>query len=127
MNCARALEDVPAEGSWAEFQQSVLGHLLQRLGRAATTGTTSAASWAQPTGGPGRGCPSGPPLGREFTVLSTVGMCRRGCHVERHEDDVALRASSWLSSTRPASGRSIFPQLAQYPWRSVTWFAPGTS
>ena len=121
-----------AEGSWAEFQQSVLGHLLQRLGpgghywhdvgRQLGTGRTGVAPVVGVSERPARN-------GREFTVLSTVGMCRqRMPTVELYEDDVApyARIELAVASTLPSQrAGSIFPWLAQYPWRSVTWFAPG--
>ncbi|GAA4228888.1 suppressor of fused domain protein [Actinomadura meridiana] len=121
-----------ADGSWAEFQQSVLGHLLQRLGpgghywhdvgRQLGSGRTGMAPTVGVSERPARG-------EREFTVLSTVGMCRqRMPTVELYEDDVTpygrieLAVASTLPSQRVGS---IFPWLSQYPWRSVTWFAPG--
>ncbi|MFC6878942.1 suppressor of fused domain protein [Actinomadura yumaensis] len=121
-----------ADGSWADFQQSVLGHLLQRLG-------PGGHYWhdvgRQLPGGRGGGVPTvgvteRPARGdRSFTVLSTVGMSRqRMPTVELYEDDVAphsrieLAVATSLPSQRAGS---IFPWLAQYPWRSVTWFAPG--
>ncbi|WP_131738000.1 suppressor of fused domain protein [Actinomadura roseirufa] len=125
-------ETCRAEGSWADFQQSVLGHLLQRLGpgghywhdvgRQLAGGRANVAPTVGVSERPARG-------NREFTVLSTVGMSRqRMPTVELYEDDVApygrieLAVASSLPSQRAGS---IFPWLAQYPWRSVTWFAPG--
>ena len=121
-----------ADGSWAEFQQSVLGHLLQRLGpgghywhdvgRQLGSGRSGVAPTVGVSERPARG-------GREFTVLSTVGMCRqRMPTVELYEDDVSPygRIELAVASTLPSQrAGSIFPWLAQYPWRSVTWFAPG--
>lgn len=121
-----------AEGSWAEFQQSILGHLLQRLGpsghywhdvgRQLANGRPSMAPTVGVSERPARG-------DREFTVLSTVGMSRqRMPTVELYEDDVAPygRIELAVASTLPSQrSGSIFPWLAQYPWRSVTWFAPG--
>ncbi|MGI5203336.1 suppressor of fused domain protein [Spirillospora sp. CA-108201] len=121
-----------AEGSWAEFQQSILGHLLQRLGpsghywhdvgRQLANGRPSVAPTVGVSERPARG-------DREFTVLSTVGMSRqRMPTVELYEDDVAPygRIELAVASTLPSQrSGSIFPWLAQYPWRSVTWFAPG--
>lgn len=67
--------------------------------------------------------------GREFSVLSTLGMsCQRMPTVELYEDDVShyARIELAVASTLPSQrAGSIFPWLAQYPWRSVTWFAPG--
>jgi hypothetical protein len=121
-----------ADGSWAEFQQSVLGHLLQRLGpsghywhdvgRQLASGRAGVAPTVGVSERPARG-------DREFTVLSTVGMSRqRMPTVELYEDDVAPygRIELAVASTLPSQkAGSIFPWLAQYPWRSVTWFAPG--
>ncbi|GAA2457232.1 suppressor of fused domain protein [Actinomadura vinacea] len=121
-----------AEGSWADFQQSVLGHLLQRLGpgghywhdvgRQLPGGNTG----VRPTVGVTERPVSGD---REYTVLSTVGMSRqRMPTVELYEDDVSpysrieLAVATSLPSQRAGS---IFPWLAQYPWRVVTWFAAG--
>ncbi|MBW8486019.1 suppressor of fused domain protein [Actinomadura parmotrematis] len=122
---------VEAEGTWAEYQQSVLGHLLQRLG-------PGGHYWhdvgSQLTGGRGPaptvGVSERPARGdRAFTVLATVGMSRqRMPTVELYEDDVAPHARIELAvATSLPSQRagSIFPWLSQYPWRSVTWFAPG--
>ncbi|TDB85696.1 suppressor of fused domain protein [Actinomadura sp. 7K534] len=123
---------VRADGSWADFQQAVLGHLLQRLGpgghywhdvgRQLGSARTGVAPTVGVSERPARG-------DREFTVLSTVGMCRqRMPTVELYEDDVAPfgRIELAVASTLPSQrAGSIFPWLAQYPWRSVTWFAPG--
>ncbi|WP_084219297.1 suppressor of fused domain protein [Spirillospora albida] len=120
------------EGSWADFQQSVLGHLLQRLGpgghywhdvgRQLAGGRAGAAPTVGVTERPARG-------DRDFTVLSTVGMSRqRMPTVELYEGDVApyARIELAVAGTLPSQrAGSIFPWLAQYPWRSVTWFAPG--
>lgn len=121
-----------ADDAWAEFQQSVLGHLLQRLGpgghywhdvgRQLGSGRTGVAPTVGVSERPARG-------DRAFTVLSTVGMCRqRMPTVELYEDDVAPygRIELAVASTLPSQrAGSIFPWLSQYPWRSVTWFAPG--
>lgn len=121
-----------ADGSWAEFQQSVLGHLLQPLGpsghywhdvgRQLSGGRVSVAPTVGVSERPAR-------ADRDFAVLSTVGMSRqRMPTVELYEDDVAPygRIELALATTLPSQrAGSIFPWLAQYPWRSVTWFAPG--
>ncbi len=121
-----------ADGSWAEFQQSVLGHLLQRLGPGGhywhDVGRQLAGG--RPSVAPTVGVSERPLRGdRDFTVLSTVGMSRqRMPTVELYEDDVApyARIELAVASTLPSQrAGSIFPWLAQYPWRSVTWFAPG--
>ncbi|GAA4138753.1 suppressor of fused domain protein [Actinomadura keratinilytica] len=120
------------EGSWADFQQSVLGHLLQRLGpgghywhdvgRRHPGGTSGAAPTVGVSERPAQ-------EGRDFTVLSTVGMSRqRMPTVELYEDDVSphSRIELAVATTLPSQrAGSIFPWLSQYPWRSVTWFAPG--
>jgi Suppressor of fused protein (SUFU) len=121
-----------ADGSWAEFQQSVLGHLLQRLGpgghywhdvgRQLAGGKAGTSPTVGVTERPARG-------NRDFTVLSSVGMSRqRMPTIELYEDDVTpyARIELAVASTLPSQrAGSIFPWLAQYPWRSVTWFAPG--
>ncbi|SEG86965.1 Suppressor of fused protein (SUFU) [Thermomonospora echinospora] len=126
------------EGAWAEFQQSVLGHLLNRLGPgghywhdvgrqfrgpgAAQKGERANAPVVSVSERPAR-------TGRDFSVLSTLGMSRqRMPTVELYEDDVShyARIELAVASTLPSQRvGSIFPWLAQYPWRSVTWFAPG--
>jgi hypothetical protein len=48
--------------------------------------------------------------------------------VELYEDDVSplTRIELAVATTLPSQrAGSVFPWLAQYPWRSVTWFAPG--
>ncbi|WP_329519887.1 suppressor of fused domain protein [Spirillospora sp. NBC_01491] len=120
------------EGSWADFQQSVLGHLLQRLGPGGHYWHDVGRQLPGGRGGalPTVGVSERPARGdREFTVLSTVGMSRqRMPTVELYEDDVAphgrieLAVATSLPSQRAGS---IFPWLSQYPWRSVTWFAAG--
>ncbi|MQY03002.1 suppressor of fused domain protein [Actinomadura macrotermitis] len=120
-----------ADGSWAGFQQSILGHLLQRLGPGGhywhdvgsqLTGGRAAAPTVGVSERPARG-------DRDYTVLSTVGMSRqRMPTVELYEDDVAPHSRIELAVATSLPTRragSIFPWLAQYPWRSVTWFAPG--
>ncbi|GAA3950809.1 suppressor of fused domain protein [Actinomadura viridis] len=121
-----------AEGSWADFQQSVLGHLLQRLGPGGHYWHDVGRQLPGGNGGasPTVGVTERPVSGaREFTVLSTVGMSRqRMPTVELYEDDVAphSRIELAVATTLPSQrAGSIFPWLAQYPWRAVTWFAPG--
>jgi hypothetical protein len=121
-------------GAWESFQQSVLGHLLGRLGpggyywhdvgRQGRPRTTQAAE--QPLVGvserPARD-------DRAYGVLSTIGMsCQRMPTVELYEDNVGEHARIELAvaTTLPSQrAGSIFPWLAQYPWRAVTSFAPG--
>lgn len=120
------------DGEWAGFQQSVLGHLLNRLGpggnywhdvgRQFRGDGQAAAPLVGVSERPARG-------DREFSVLSTVGMsCQRMPTVELYEEDVShyVRIELAVASTLPSHQvGSVFPWLAQYPWRSVTWFAPG--
>ncbi|OLT38244.1 hypothetical protein BJF79_27765 [Actinomadura sp. CNU-125] len=120
-----------SEEAWAEYQQSVLGHLLQRLG----PGGHYWHDVGRPSGGrtgalPTVGVTERPPQAdREFTVLSTVGMSlQRMPTIELYERDVSpyARVEIALASTLPTrSAGNVFPWLAPYPWRSVTWFAPG--
>jgi hypothetical protein len=126
-------------GAWEGFQQGVLGHLLARLGpggyywhdvgrqgRAKAEPPVGAAPATQPLVGvserPARG-------DRTYNVLSTVGMsCQRMPTVELYEDNVGEHARIELAvaTTLPSQrAGSIFPWLAQYPWRAVTSFAPG--
>ncbi|POM24510.1 Suppressor of fused protein (SUFU) [Actinomadura rubteroloni] len=125
----RHWDDVASDESWADFQQSVLGHLLQRLGPGGHywhdvgRGLTGGAA-------PTVGLSERPPQhDRDHAVLSTVGMSRqRMPTIELYEDDVSPHARIELAVATSLPARragSIFPWLAQYPWRSVTWFAPG--
>ncbi|WP_395111140.1 suppressor of fused domain protein [Actinomadura sp. SCN-SB] len=125
-----------ADGSWADFQQSVLGHLLQRLGPGGHywhdvgRQLPNSGSGGVKAGAPVVGVTERPASGdREFTILSTVGMSRqRMPTVELYEDDVApySRIELAVATTLPSQrAGSIFPWLAQYPWRVVTWFATG--
>jgi hypothetical protein len=119
------------EGSWAGFQQSALGHLLGRLGPGGhywhDVGRQSRGG-AAPV--PVVGVTERPPqASRSYSVLSTIGMsCQRMPTIELYEDDVSPQARIELAvaTTLPSQrAGSVFPWLAQYPWRSVTWFAPG--
>lgn len=139
------------EQSWADFQSGVLGHLLNRLGpgghywhdvgRGSRAGTGGGSGSGPGTGGAGgtahRGA-RGPVVGvserparddRPYTVLSTVGMsAQRMPTVELYEDEVSHHARIELAvaTTLPAQrAGGVFPWLAQHPWRSITWFAPG--
>ncbi|WP_119731924.1 suppressor of fused domain protein [Thermomonospora amylolytica] len=122
------------EGAWAQFQQSALGHLLNRLGPGGHYWHDVGRQFRGPGAAPGAAPvvsvserPARP--GRDFTVLSTLGMSRqRMPTVELYEDDVSTYARIELAVATTLPSRragSIFPWLAQYPWRSVTWFAPG--
>lgn len=137
-------------GAWEGFQQSLLGHLLSRLGPGGyywhdigrQSGRTDAPPAPQGAAVPEPRTPAstarGPLVGvserpargdREYTVLTTVGMsCQRMPTVELYEDNVAehARIELALATALPSvrAGR-IFPWLAQYPWQAVTSFEPG--
>lgn len=115
-----------SSGSWALFQEALLGHLLTRLG--------PGGGYWDVSGG------KTPPVGvserpasvrRPFTVLSTVGMsCQRMPVVEQTGQDGADRAriELALATTLPsAEAARIFRWLAQLPWREVTWLGSGHS
>ncbi|HEY0539735.1 MAG TPA: suppressor of fused domain protein [Actinoallomurus sp.] len=138
-------------GAWEAFQQSLLGHLLSRLGPGGyywhdvgrQSGRTEAAPQSVPA--PRSAAPENPvPARREplvgvserpargdraYNVLTTVGMsCQRMPTVELYEDNVGdhARIELALATTLPSvRAGSIFPWLAQYPWQAVTSFAPG--
>jgi hypothetical protein len=138
-------------GAWEGFQQSLLGHLLSRLGPGGyywhdvgrQSGRKETAP--QPVPAPRSAAPENPaPARREplvgvserpargdrtYNVLTTVGMsCQRMPTVELYEDNVGdhARIELALATTLPSvRAGSIFPWLAQYPWQAVTSFAPG--
>ncbi|WP_182901274.1 suppressor of fused domain protein [Microbispora sp. H10830] len=109
-----------AEGSWATYQQFVLGHLDSRLG-------TPGRYWD--VGGdrfPLVGVSERPPtFTRDYTVLSTVGMsCQRMPAAEMY--DTACRVELALATRQdPRVAARLFAWLGQYPWRSVTWLGHG--
>ncbi|MDN3356593.1 suppressor of fused domain protein [Actinomadura sp. DC4] len=139
-------------GAWEGFQQSLLGHLLSRLGpggyywhdvgRRSRTDSTPPPPGAVPAprtdGTSAPATPRAPLVGvserpargdRAYNVLTTVGMsCQRMPTVELYEDNVGeharieLAVATMLPSVRAGS---VFPWLAQYPWQAVTSFAPG--
>jgi hypothetical protein len=119
------------ESAWAGFQQSVLGHLLDRLGPGGHYWHDVGRQWrggATPL--PMVGVSERPPQpGRGYSVLSTIGMgAQRMPTVELYEDQVSpfARIELAVATTLPSQrAGSVFPWLAQYPWRAVTWFAPG--
>jgi Suppressor of fused protein (SUFU) len=124
---ARAFWQWRAEqASWGNFQQAVLGHLLARLGPGAHY--WDAGNGKQPLVGVTERPPT---TARPYTVLSTVGMsCQRMPVVEQFVEDASgyARIELCLASTLPsAQAARVFLWLAQYPWRSVTWFGPGHS
>ena len=113
-------------GSWALFQQALLGHLLTRLG--------PGGGYWDVSGGktPAVGVSERPPVaGRPYTVLSTVGMSgQRMPVVEQTGEGAAARAriELALATTMPSPDAArIFLWLAQFPWREVTWLGSGHS
>lgn len=113
-------------GSWALFQQALLGHLLARLGPGGaywdvSGGKTPSVGVSERPGGPRR----------PYTVLSTVGMSgQRMPVVEQTGDGAAGRAriELALATTMPsAEAARIFLWLAQFPWREVSWLGSGHS
>lgn len=115
-----------SNGSWALFQQALLGHLLTRLG-------PGGGYWDVGGGkSPMVGVSERPAVPRRpFTVLSTVGMsCQRMPVVEQTGEGAAGRSriELVLATTMPsASAARIFLWLAQFPWREVTWLGSGHS
>src|SRR5256886_1814398 len=114
------------QDSWAGFQQSMLGHLLARLG-------PGARYWDVGSGRlPAVGVSERPPTEqRPYTVLSTLGMsCQRMPVVEQVMEDSSggARIELAIATTMPSPEVArIFLWLAQYPWRAVTWFGAGHS
>jgi Suppressor of fused protein (SUFU) len=113
-------------GSWALYQQALLGHLLTRLG-------PGGAYW-DVSGGktPMVGVSERPAVTtRPFTVLSTVGMsCQRMPVVEQTGEGAVGRAriELALATTMPsAEAARVFLWLGQLPWREVTWLGSGHS
>jgi hypothetical protein len=111
---------------WGQFQQSLLDHLLPRLGPGGHYWDASAGN--QPLVGVTERPSSSR---RPYTVLSTVGMsCQRMPVVEQVLDDPSgyARIELALATTQPpAQAARVFLWLATYPWRAVTWFGPGHS
>jgi hypothetical protein len=125
-------------GAWEGFQQSVLGHLLGRLGPGGYYWHDVGREWRRRSAGRPGAAGELPIVGvserparddRPYRVLSTVGMsCQRMPTVELYEENVSEHARIELAvaTTLPAQrAGSIFPWLAQYPWRAVTSFASG--
>jgi hypothetical protein len=111
-------------GGWGRFQQAGLAHLESRLGPAGHY--WDASMGARPAVGISER-PAGP-----YTILATVGMsCQRMPLVEQVLDDpreyarVELALAVAPGSVPAANAARVFPWLATYPWRSVTWFGPG--
>ena len=114
------------EDSWAGFQQSMLGHLLARLGPGARYWDVGGGK--QPIVGVSERPPTEQ---RPYTVLSTIGMsCQRMPVVEQVMEDPSgtARIELAIATTMPSPEVArIFLWLAQYPWRAVTWFGAGHS
>jgi hypothetical protein len=112
------------EGSWPAFQQFAMGHLDRVTGPAARYWDASGDRL------PTVGITERPPHeGRDFTVLSTVGMsCQRMPTVEQWLDRPGAYARIELAvATRddPREAALLLVWLAQYPWHSVTWLGHG--
>lgn len=114
------------DNAWGGFQQAALGHLLQRLGPGGGYWDTGRERL------PLVGITERPPSPvRPYTVLSTVGMsCQRMPVIEQLVDEPTgyARVELALATTQPSQEAArVFLWLAQYPWRSVTWFGAGHS
>ncbi len=106
--------------AWAQFQQGMLGHLLDRLGPGARYWDVSGNK------PPIVGVSERPPAGRRtYTVLTTVGMsCQRMPVIEQTGQGATSKARIELAvaTTLPSNQAArIFLWLAQYPWREVSW------
>ena len=112
------------EDAWPGFQQALLGHLLNKLGPGARYWDVS--NGKQPYAGVSERPPT---RQRPYTVLSTVGMsCQRMPVVEQFVEDAgaSARIELALATTGPSPDAArVFLWLAQYPWRTVTWFGAG--
>ena len=113
-------------GSWALFQQALLGHLLARLG--------PGGGYWDVSGGktPSVGVSERPPVPRRpFTVLSTVGMSGQRMPVVEQTGEGAdgrARIELALATTMPsAEAARIFLWLGQFPWREISWLGSGHS
>lgn len=108
------------EGSWASFQQFVMGHLDGRVG-------PPGRYWEIGGGGlPVIGVTERPATAaRDHAVLSTVGMsCQRMPGAELY--DTACRVELAVATRRdPRVVTRLFAWLGRYPWRSVTWLGHG--
>jgi hypothetical protein len=113
-------------GSWALFQQALLGHLLNRLG-------PGGGYWDVSSGkAPMMGVSERPAVPkRPYTVLSTVGMSVQRMPVVEQTGEGAegrARIELALATTMPsAQAARIFLWLGQFPWREVTWLGSGHS
>lgn len=109
-----------AEGGWISFQQFMIGHLDNRLG-------PPGRNWDVSDGElPTVGVTEWPEVGgRDYTVLSTVGMgCQRMPTAERY--GATARVELALATRQdPLAASRLLRWLGQYPWRSVTWLGHG--
>jgi hypothetical protein len=113
-------------GSWALFQQALLGHLLTRLGPGG--GYWDVSGGKTPT----VGVSERPAVSaRPFTVLTTVGMSGQRMPVVEQTGEGAdgrARIELALATTMPsAAAARVFLWLGQFPWREVTWLGSGHS
>jgi hypothetical protein len=112
------------EDSWSAFQASLFGHLLGRLGPGGRYWDVGAGK--QPPVGVSERSPTAQ---RPYSVLSTVGMsCQRMPVIEQIMEDSTAhgRIELAVATTMPGTDAArVFLWLAQYPWRTVTWFGNG--
>ncbi len=113
-----------SEDSWSGFRQSLLGHLLGRLGPGGRYWDVGGGKQ------PPVGVSERPPTdGRPFTVLSTLGMsCQRMPVVEQVMEDPSgwARVEFALATTLPSpQAARLFLWLGQYPWREASWLGSG--
>ena len=112
------------KGAWADFQQSVLGHLLGKLGPGGRYWDVGGGK--QPLVGVSERPPTAQ---RPYTVLSTVGMsCQRMPVIEQMGAlaNEGARIELAIATTMPSTDAArIFLWLGQYPWREVAWLGAG--
>ncbi|MFC0866073.1 suppressor of fused domain protein [Sphaerimonospora cavernae] len=109
-----------ARGSWASFQQFVMGHLDGRVGPPGRYWNVGGGSL------PVIGVTERPATAeRDHTILSTVGMsCQRMPGAELY--DTACRVELAVATRQdPRAVARLFAWLGRYPWRSVTWLGDG--
>ncbi|WP_308169764.1 suppressor of fused domain protein [Acrocarpospora catenulata] len=109
-----------SDGNWASYQQFVMGHLDSRIG-------PPGRYWDASGGGlPRIEITERPPLfGRNYTILSTVGMsCQRLPGAEQYDTPTRIELAIATRGDPRAAAR-LFLWLGQYPWRSVTWLGHG--
>src|SRR5262252_2143027 len=112
------------KSAWADFQQSVLGHLLGKLGPGGRYWDVGGGK--QPLVGVSERPPTAQ---RPYTVLSTVGMsCQRMPVIEQLGTlaNGSARIELAIATTMPSTDAArIFLWLGQYPWREATWLGAG--